>query len=253
MGIGAGLGPPWVGTRRTPSFRAINSGPADPPEREGTTWPRSSAYRGIDKLLRSQSMEGATTQSHRERRRRGPPPPHPTTSIVAFTRRRAPRRPAGETPGEFTNPERTIFAVKRLSGRRYDDPMVERTRSSYPTRITRRQWRLRGRGGRKGLFALQIPPSTLQKIRRTRRPLSAKSRAGCHNGTGHFNDAQRQATKDAAKIAGLKACASSTSRPRPSSAYGIESRRTGTIARSTTSAAAPSIFDPGNLADGVSR
>ena len=109
-----------------------------------------------------------------------------TPSIVAFTEdgERLVGQPAKRQA--VTNPERTIFAVKRLIGRRYDDPMVEKDKKLVPYKITRAVERRRlGRGGRQELFTLADLRLHPAEDEGDRGSLSGQQgRAGRHHGPG---------------------------------------------------------------------
>src|SRR6201995_1576549 len=129
-----------------------------------------------------------------------------TPSIVAFTDEgeRLVGQPAKREAG--TNPERTIFPVKRLIGRRYDHPMVEKDKKLVPYKITRASngdaWvEIEG----KSYSPSQISAFILQKMKETAEAyLGQKVEQAVITVPAYFNDAQRQATKDAGKIAGLE-------------------------------------------------
>src|SRR5947209_884037 len=129
-----------------------------------------------------------------------------TPSIVAFTDdgERLVGQPAKRQA--VTNPERTIFAVKRLIGRRYDDPMVEKDKKLVPYKIVRASngdaWvEIEG----KTYSPSQISAFVLQKMKETAEAyLGQKVEQAVITVPAYFNDAQRQATKDAGKIAGLE-------------------------------------------------
>src|SRR6202158_1919325 len=129
-----------------------------------------------------------------------------TPSIVAFTDdgERLVGQPAKRQA--VTNPERTIFAVKRLIGRRYDDPMVDKDKKLVPYKIVRAgngdAW-VEAEG--KAYSPSQISAFILQKMRKTAEAyLGEKVEQAVITVPAYFNDAQRQATKDAGKIAGLE-------------------------------------------------
>ena len=129
-----------------------------------------------------------------------------TPSIVAFTDEgeRLVGQPAKRQA--VTNPERTIFAVKRLIGRRYDDPMVEKDKKLVPYKIVRASngdaW-VEAEG--KTYSPSQISAFVLQKMKETAEAyLGTKIEQAVITVPAYFNDAQRQATKDAGKIAGLE-------------------------------------------------
>ena len=129
-----------------------------------------------------------------------------TPSIVAFTEddERLVGLPAKRQA--VTNPLNTFFAIKRLVGRRFDDPMVAKDKGLVPYEIVKADngdaW---VQSHSKKYSPSQISAFTLQKMKET-----AESYLG-HEVTqavitvpAYFNDAQRQATKDAGKIAGLE-------------------------------------------------
>ena len=129
-----------------------------------------------------------------------------TPSIVAFSDdgERLVGQPAKRQA--VTNPERTIFAVKRLIGRRYDDPTVEKDKQLVPYKIAKA-----GNGDAwveadgKTYSPSQISAFTLQKMKETAEAhLGQKVDQAVITVPAYFNDAQRQATKDAGKIAGLE-------------------------------------------------
>ena len=129
-----------------------------------------------------------------------------TPSIVAFTDdgERLVGQPAKRQA--VTNPEKTIFAVKRLIGRRYDDPMVEKDKKLVPYKISRASngdaW-VEADG--KTYSPSQISAFILQKMKETAEAyLGQKVEQAVITVPAYFNDAQRQATKDAGKIAGLE-------------------------------------------------
>src|SRR5215471_13700121 len=126
-----------------------------------------------------------------------------TPSIVAFTDEgeRLVGQPAKRQA--VTNPERTIFAVKRLIGRRYDDPMVEKDKKLVPYKIVRASngdaW-VEAEG--KTYSPSQISAFVLQKMKETAEAyLGTKVEQAVITVPAYFNDAQRQATKDAGTIA----------------------------------------------------
>ncbi len=155
-----------------------------------------------------------------------------TPSIVAFTDEgeRLVGQPAKRQA--VTNPERTIFAVKRLIGRRYDDPMVEKDKKLVPYKITRASngdaWvEIEG----KTYSPSQISAFILQKMKETAEAyLGAKVEQAVITVPAYFNDAQRQATKDAGKIAGLEVLRIINEPTAAALAYGLDKTKTGTIA-----------------------
>jgi molecular chaperone DnaK len=155
-----------------------------------------------------------------------------TPSIVAFTDEgeRLVGQPAKRQA--VTNPERTIFAVKRLIGRRYDDPMVEKDKKLVPYKIARASngdaWvEIEG----KSYSPSQISAFILQKMKETAESyLGAKVDQAVITVPAYFNDAQRQATKDAGKIAGLEVLRIINEPTAAALAYGLDKSKTGTIA-----------------------
>ncbi|MFZ1044572.1 MAG: molecular chaperone DnaK, partial [Pseudolabrys sp.] len=155
-----------------------------------------------------------------------------TPSIVAFTDdgERLVGQPAKRQA--VTNPEKTIFAVKRLIGRRYDDPMVEKDKKLVPYKITRASngdaW-VEADG--KAYSPSQISAFILQKMKETAEAnLGQKVDQAVITVPAYFNDAQRQATKDAGKIAGLEVLRIINEPTAAALAYGLDKQKTGTIA-----------------------
>ena len=155
-----------------------------------------------------------------------------TPSIVAFTDdgERLVGQPAKRQA--VTNPERTFFAVKRLMGRRYDDPMVEKDKKLVPYKIVRA-----GNGDAwveadgKTYSPSQISAFVLQKMKETAEAnLGQKVTQAVITVPAYFNDAQRQATKDAGKIAGLEVLRIINEPTAAALAYGLDKQKTGTIA-----------------------
>src|SRR5579884_1743389 len=155
-----------------------------------------------------------------------------TPSIVAFTDdgERLVGQPAKRQA--VTNPEKTIFAVKRLIGRRYDDPMVEKDKKLVPYKITRAAngdaWvEVDG----KPYSPSQISAFVLQKMKETAESyLGQKVEQAVITVPAYFNDAQRQATKDAGRIAGLEVLRIINEPTAASLAYGLDKQKNGTIA-----------------------
>ncbi|TCK30111.1 molecular chaperone DnaK [Ancylobacter aquaticus] len=155
-----------------------------------------------------------------------------TPSIVAFTEdgERLVGQPAKRQA--VTNPERTFFAVKRLVGRRYEDPMVEKDKKLVPYQIVRGDngdaW-LESDG--KKYSPSQISAFTLQKMKETAEAyLGAKVDKAVITVPAYFNDAQRQATKDAGRIAGLEVLRIINEPTAAALAYGLDKKQAGTIA-----------------------
>ncbi len=155
-----------------------------------------------------------------------------TPSIVAFTDdgERLVGQPAKRQA--VTNPEKTIFAVKRLIGRRYDDPMVEKDKKLVPYKITKASngdaW-VEEDG--KTYSPSQISAFILQKMKETAEAhLGQKVDQAVITVPAYFNDAQRQATKDAGKIAGLEVLRIINEPTAAALAYGLDKQKAGTIA-----------------------
>jgi molecular chaperone DnaK len=155
-----------------------------------------------------------------------------TPSIVAFTEdgERLVGQPAKRQA--VTNPERTFFAVKRLIGRRYDDPTVEKDKKLVPYKIVRASngdaW-LEADG--KTYSPSQISAFVLQKMKETAEAhLGTKVEQAVITVPAYFNDAQRQATKDAGKIAGLEVLRIFSASTMAAMAYGSNKQTRGTTA-----------------------
>ncbi len=155
-----------------------------------------------------------------------------TPSIVAFTDdgERLVGQPAKRQA--VTNPEKTIFAVKRLIGRRYDDPMVEKDKKLVPYKISKASngdaW-VEEEG--KQYSPSQISAFILQKMKETAEAyLGQKVEQAVITVPAYFNDAQRQATKDAGKIAGLEVMRIINEPTAAALAYGLDKQKGGTIA-----------------------
>jgi len=155
-----------------------------------------------------------------------------TPSIVAFTDNdeRLVGQPAKRQA--VTNPENTIFAVKRLIGRRYDDPVTEKDKKLVPYHIVKGDngdaW---VEGGGKKWSPSQISAMILQKMKETAEAyLGEKVEKAVITVPAYFNDAQRQATKDAGKIAGLEVLRIINEPTAAALAYGLDKREGKTIA-----------------------
>jgi len=156
-----------------------------------------------------------------------------TPSIVAFA-------PDGERligqPAKrqaVTNPEHTFFAIKRLIGRRYDDPMTQKDIGMVPYKIVKADngdaW-VAGREGKK-YSPSEVSGFILQKMKETAEAhLGEKVTQAVITVPAYFNDAQRQATKDAGKIAGLEVLRIINEPTAAALAYGLDKKSSGTIA-----------------------
>ena len=154
-----------------------------------------------------------------------------TPSIVAFSEdgERLVGQPAKRQG--VTNPERTFFAVKRLIGRRFDDPTVTKDKSLVPYQIVRADngdaW-VEADG--KKYSPSQISAFILQKMKETAESyLGEKVEKAVITVPAYFNDAQRQATKDAGKIAGLEVLRIINEPTAAALAYGLDKKSAGTI------------------------
>ncbi len=155
-----------------------------------------------------------------------------TPSIVAFAEdgERLVGQPAKRQG--VTNPERTFFAIKRLIGRPFEDPMTKKDMGLVPYRITRAPngdaW---VQSGDKQFSPSQISAFTLQKMKETAEAfLGSTVTQAVITVPAYFNDAQRQATKDAGKIAGLEVLRIINEPTAAALAYGLDKRAAGTIA-----------------------
>jgi molecular chaperone DnaK len=155
-----------------------------------------------------------------------------TPSVVAFT-------DTGEVlvgqPAKrqaITNPESTIFAIKRLIGRRFEDPITKKDMTMVPYKIV---------GGPNGdawvevkgkkYSPSQISAYILQKMKETAEAyLGQKVTDAVITVPAYFNDAQRQATKDAGRIAGLNVLRIINEPTAAALAYGLDKRGSGKIA-----------------------
>ncbi len=153
-----------------------------------------------------------------------------TPSIVAFTQdgERLIGQPAKRQG--VTNPEFTFFAIKRLIGRRYDDPMTKKDIDMVPYKIVKADngdaW-VAGRDGKK--FApSEVSAFILQKMKETAEAhLGEKVTQAVITVPAYFNDAQRQATKDAGRIAGLEVLRIINEPTAAALAYGMDKKGAG--------------------------
>jgi molecular chaperone DnaK len=155
-----------------------------------------------------------------------------TPSIVAFTDEgeRLVGQPAKRQA--VTNPSRTFFAIKRLIGRTFDDPMTKKDMGLVPYHIVK--------GGNNDAWVeadgktyspSQISAFTLQKMKETAEAhLGQPVTQAVITVPAYFNDAQRQATKDAGKIAGLEVLRIINEPTAAALAYGLDKKQSGMIA-----------------------
>ncbi len=155
-----------------------------------------------------------------------------TPSIVAFAD--SGERLVGQAAKRqaVTNPENTLFAIKRLIGRRFDDPLTKKDMGLVPYRIV---------GGDNGdawvschgktYSPSQISAFILQKMKETAENYLGESvTQAVITVPAYFNDSQRQATKDAGKIAGLEVLRIINEPTAAALAYGMDKKQAGTIA-----------------------
>jgi len=155
-----------------------------------------------------------------------------TPSMVAFTSDG--ERLVGQSAKRqaVTNPENTLFAIKRLIGRRYDDPVVAKDKDLVPYKIVKADngdaW---VEAGGQRYAPSQVSAFILQKMKETAENyLGEKVTEAVITVPAYFNDSQRQATKDAGKIAGLEVLRIVNEPTAAALAYGLEKKKSGTIA-----------------------
>jgi len=155
-----------------------------------------------------------------------------TPSIVAFTD--SGERLVGQSAKRqaVTNPTNTVYAVKRLIGRRFDDPIVGKDIGLVPYKIAKGDngdaW-VEARGTK--YSPSQISAFTLGKMKETAEAyLGEPVSQAVITVPAYFNDAQRQATKDAGRIAGLEVLRIINEPTAAALAYGLDKKKTGTIA-----------------------
>jgi molecular chaperone DnaK len=155
-----------------------------------------------------------------------------TPSVVAFTKdgERLIGQPAKRQA--VTNPDNTIFAVKRLIGRRFDDPITKKDTELVPYKIVKGTngdaW---VQAGGKDYSPSQISAFILQKMKETAEAyLGETVTQAVITVPAYFNDAQRQATKDAGQIAGLEVLRIINEPTAAALAYGLEKEDGKTIA-----------------------
>ncbi|WP_431283253.1 molecular chaperone DnaK [Humitalea sp. 24SJ18S-53] len=155
-----------------------------------------------------------------------------TPSMVAFAK--SGERLVGQAAKRqaVTNPFNTLFAVKRLIGRRFEDPMVQKEKGLAPYEIVKADngaaWvEVNG----KKYSPEEISASILTKMKETAEAfLGEKVTQAVITVPAYFDDAQRQATKEAGKIAGLEVLRIINEPTAAALAYGLDKKHTGTIA-----------------------
>ncbi len=156
-----------------------------------------------------------------------------TPSVVAFTEEGELLVGQPAKRQAVTNPEYTFFAIKRLIGRRFDDPTTKKDIDMVPYKIIKADngdaW-VEGRNGEK-LSPSQISAFILKKMKETAEAYLGESvTQAVITVHAYFNDAQRQATKDAGKIAGLEVLRIINEPTAASLAYGLDKKDGKTIA-----------------------
>src|SRR5258708_181547 len=155
-----------------------------------------------------------------------------TPSVVAMNK--SGERLVGEVAKRqaVTNPENTVYSIKRFMGRKYDDPEVDRDRRLVPFRVVRAgngdAWvEIQG----KQYSPPEISAMILQKLRTDAEAyLGERVTQAVITVPAYFNDAQRQATKDAGRIAGLEVLRIINEPTASSLAYGLDKQKDETIA-----------------------
>ncbi|MBH9537652.1 molecular chaperone DnaK [Novosphingopyxis sp. YJ-S2-01] len=155
-----------------------------------------------------------------------------TPSIVAFAKdnERLVGQPAKRQA--VTNPDKTLFAIKRLIGRRFDDPLTKKDMELVPYDIVKGPngdaW---VEAGGEKYSPSQVSAFILQKMKETAESyLGEKVEQAVITVPAYFNDAQRQATKDAGKIAGLEVLRIINEPTAAALAYGLDKEENKTIA-----------------------
>ncbi|MDX2307961.1 MAG: molecular chaperone DnaK [Hyphomicrobium sp.] len=206
------------GSRRTPT-----TGPAGSPTQKGR--PRMAKVIGID--LGTTNSCVAVMDGGKPRVLENAEGVNTTPSIVAFSDdgERLVGLPAKRQG--VTNPTGTLFAIKRLIGRRFDDPMVEKDKKLVPYKIVKGQngdaWvEVNG----KEYSPQQISAFILQKMKETAEAKLGESvTQAVITVPAYFNDAQRQATKDAGRIAGLEVLRIINEPTAAALAYGLDKKK----------------------------
>jgi molecular chaperone DnaK len=155
-----------------------------------------------------------------------------TPSVVAVTK--SGERLVGQVAKRqaVTNPENTVYSIKRLMGRKYDDPEVQRTMKSVPYKIARAaNGDVRVNMGGREYSPPEISAMILQKLKTdAEAKLGERITQAVITVPAYFNDTQRQATKDAGKIAGLEVLRIINEPTAAALAYGLDKKKDETIA-----------------------
>ena len=171
-----------------------------------------------------------------------------TPSMVAFSD--SGERLVGQSAKRqaVTNPTNTLYAVKRLIGRRYDDPLVAKDKGMVPYAIVRNDngdacVEVKGQK----YSPSQISAFVLGKMKETAEAyLGEPVSQAVITVPAYFNDAQRQATKDAGRIAGLEVLRIINEPTAAALAYGLDKKSSGTIAVYDLGGGTFDVSDPGN-------
>ena len=155
-----------------------------------------------------------------------------TPSMVAFTESKEKLVGQSAKRQAVTNPENTLFAIKRLIGRGFADDVVKKDSNLVPYKIIKGDnndaW-VEARGDK--YSPSQISAFILQKMKETAEShLGEPVTQAVITVPAYFNDSQRQATKDAGKIAGLEVLRIINEPTAAALAYGVDKKKTGTIA-----------------------
>ena len=155
-----------------------------------------------------------------------------TPSVVAVSKNG--ERMAGQVAKRqaITNPDNTIFSIKRLMGRKFNEPSVEKDRKLLPYKISKAENDdVRVIMGNKDYSPSEISAMILQKLKVDAEAyLGGKVTEAVITVPAYFNDSQRQATKDAGKIAGLNVLRIINEPTAASLAYGLDKKKDETIA-----------------------
>ena len=154
-----------------------------------------------------------------------------TPSVVAFSENNETLVGQSAKRQAVRNPENTLFAIKRLIGRSFDDEKINKDKELVPYKIVKSDkgdaW-VNASG--KDYAPSQISAYILQKMKETAEShLGQKVSQAVITVPAYFNDAQRQATKDAGKIAGLEVLRIINEPTAASLSYGLDKKETGTI------------------------